>query len=243
MRARYRSAGLTPHQHGWKDAGWTVPRLQLFLHNSSRKGTLYCTPLVFLLALSATHGANMGSMELGSCYLWGNLIRCLDGERDHDVGKQGGRLRGGGLGPLAANRGDKCRASYVCISFLRAVVVVLVVSVIILIHFVVVIFSLCMMLNRCFWCFSQVYSTRLHAYVEEGWAGFSQLVYGWRGFQVWGIRLGMGSISLFFTGSWCVCVVCVCVRTRTHTACGVLGCEPGCRDETPGETGRNLDVL
>jgi len=35
----------------------------------------------------------------------------------------------------------------------------------------------------------------------------------------------------------------VSVRTRTHTACGVLGCEPGCRDETPGEPGRNPDVL
>jgi len=44
--------------------------------------------------------------------------------------------------PLAANGGEKCRTIYICISFLRAVVVVLVVSVIILIHFVVVIFSL-----------------------------------------------------------------------------------------------------
>jgi len=29
MRARYRSAGLTPHQRGWTDAGWTVSQLQL----------------------------------------------------------------------------------------------------------------------------------------------------------------------------------------------------------------------
>jgi len=29
MRARYRSAGLTPHQRGWTDAGWTVSRLQV----------------------------------------------------------------------------------------------------------------------------------------------------------------------------------------------------------------------
>ena len=29
MCARYRSAGLTPHQRGWMDAGWTVSRLQL----------------------------------------------------------------------------------------------------------------------------------------------------------------------------------------------------------------------
>ena len=32
-------------------------------------------------------------------------------------------------------------------------------------------------------------------------------------------------------------------RTHTHTVCGVLGCEPVCRDETPGEPGRNPDVL
>ena len=63
------------------------------------------------------------------------------------VGKEGGRLWGGGIRgsltcPLAANGGEKCRTNYVCFSFLSAVVIVLVVSVIILIHFVVVIFSL-----------------------------------------------------------------------------------------------------
>jgi len=54
MRAHYRSAGLTLHQRGWTDAGWTVSRLQLcngplqmrlLLHESSRKSTLYCTQL------------------------------------------------------------------------------------------------------------------------------------------------------------------------------------------------------
>ena len=30
---------------------------------------------------------------------------------------------------------------------------------------------------------------------------------------------------------------------HTHTACGVFRCEPRCRDETPGEPGRNPDVL
>jgi len=38
-----------------------------------------------------------------------------------------------------------------------------------------------------------------------------------------------------------VYVVCVCVYAHTHTACGALECEPG--DETPGEPGRNPDVL
>ena len=60
------------------------------------------------------------------------------------VGKEEERLWGEGFResstcPLAADGEEKCRIIYICISFLRAVVVVLVVSVIILIHFVVVI--------------------------------------------------------------------------------------------------------
>jgi len=77
-------------------------------------------------------------------------------------------------------------------------------------------FCVCM-LNRCFRRYSQVFQTPLHAYVEEGWARFFQLVYGWRLFPKWGIRLGDGCVSPFFTAVWCVCVVCVCVRTHTHT--------------------------
>ena len=45
--------------------------------------------------------------------------------------------------PLAADGGEKCRTIYICISFLRAVLVMLFISVIILIHLVVVIISLC----------------------------------------------------------------------------------------------------
>jgi len=67
------------------------------------------------------------------------------------------RIRGSSTCPLAADGGEKCRTIYVCTIFLRAAVVVLVVSVIILIHFVVVIFSLRSMLNRCFWRYSQVF--------------------------------------------------------------------------------------
>ena len=52
--------------------------------------------------------------------------------------------------PLAADGGEKCRTIYVGISFLSAVVVVLVVSVIILIHFVMVIFSLRMHVQQVF---------------------------------------------------------------------------------------------
>jgi len=44
-----------------------------------------------------------------------------------------------------------------------------------------------------------------------------------------------------------VYVLCVCVYAHAHTlavtACVVLGCEPRCWDETPGEPGRNSDVL
>ena len=101
-------------------------------------------------------------------------IRCLEGERDHDVGqqnrtmscsrvgKEGGRLCGGGFRgsstcPLAADGGEKCRTIYICIGFLRAVVVVLVVSVIISIHLWWS-SSLCVcMLNRCFRRYSQVF--------------------------------------------------------------------------------------
>ena len=136
------------------------------MHDSSRKNTLYSTPLVFLLPLSATHGAIMGYMELGSCYLWiadplsGRRpgSRCGTAEKNHELflgweGERkvvGWRIRGSLTCPLAADRGEKCRAIYVCISFLRAVVVVLVVSVIILVHFVVVIFSLRMHAQQVF---------------------------------------------------------------------------------------------
>ena len=43
----------------------------------------------------------------------------------------GGGFRGSSTCPLAADGGEKCRTIYICISFLRAVVVVLVVPVII----------------------------------------------------------------------------------------------------------------
>jgi len=62
----------------------------------------------------------------------------------------GWRIRGSSTCPLAADGGEKCRTIYVCISFLRSVVVVLVISVIILIDFVVVIFSLCMYAQQLF---------------------------------------------------------------------------------------------
>jgi len=71
------------------------------------------------------------------------------------VGKEEERLWGEGFResstcPLAADGGEKCRTIYICISFLRTVMVVLVVSNSILIHFVVKIFSLCMYAQQVF---------------------------------------------------------------------------------------------
>ena len=89
------------------------------------------------------------------------------------VGKEGGRLWGGGFRgsstcPLAADKGEKCRIIYICISFLRAVIVVLVVSVIILIfcggHLLfayVCSTGVFGAIHRCFKHYS------MHAYVEE----------------------------------------------------------------------------
>ena len=42
--------------------------MQLFLHDSSRNGTLSSTPLYSSCLFAATHGANMGYMELESCF-------------------------------------------------------------------------------------------------------------------------------------------------------------------------------
>jgi len=92
---------------------------------------------------------------------------CGTAEKNHELflGWEGGRevagwrIRGSSTCLLAADRGEKCRAIYVCISFLRAVVVVLVVSVIILIHFVVVIFSLRMHAQQ---VFSALFTGVLH---------------------------------------------------------------------------------
>jgi len=114
--------------------------------------------------------------------------------------------------------------------FLCSVVFVLVFAVIILIHLVVVIFS------------SHTYAQHVILVLLTGGlntiacicrrgeeAGFSELVYGWHSIAAWGICLGEGGASPFFTGCGCVCVVSVCVRAHTHSACEVLGCHPRCR--------------
>jgi len=121
------------------------------------------------------------------------------------VGKEGGRLWGGGFRgsstcPLAADGGGKYRIIYICISFLRAVAVELVVSLIILIHFVVVIFSLCMYAQQVFSAlFTGVLSTIAcvcRRGVSGGFPAGLLLAF------VSSVRdsLANGSVSPFFTG-------------------------------------------
>jgi len=50
-------------------------------------------------------------------------------------------------------------------------------------------------------------------------------------------------VSPHFSQGVDVYVVCVCVYAHAHPAYGVLGSEPRCWDETPGEPRRNPDVL
>jgi len=74
----------------------------------------------------------------------------------------------------------------------------------------------------------------LHAYVEEEWAGFFQLVYGWRLFPVCGIRWAM-EVSLHFLQGVDVYVLCVCVYAHTHTL------HVGYSDVSPGVGKRHLE--
>ena len=112
----------------------------------------------------------------------------------------GGGFRGSSTCPLAADGGEKCRIIYICISFLRAVVVVLVVSVIILIHFVVVIFSLRMYAQQVFSAlFTGVLNT-IACVCRRGVSGVFPAGL-WLAF-VSSVRdsLDDGSVSPFFTG-------------------------------------------
>ena len=112
----------------------------------------------------------------------------------------GWRIRGSSTCPLSANRGEKCRAIYFCMSFWCAVVVVLVVSVIILIHFVVVIFSLRMYAQQVFLAlFTGVLNT-IACVCRRGVSGVFPAGL-WLAF-VSSVRdsLDDGSVSPFFTG-------------------------------------------
>jgi len=102
--------------------------------------------------------------------------------------------------PLAADGGEKCRTIYVCTSFLRAVLVMLVISVIILIHLVVVIVSLCTYAQQ---VFSALFTGVLNNVACVCTRGVSwvfpaglRLVFVSRVSD----SLGNGSVSPFFTG-------------------------------------------
>jgi len=92
----------------------------------------------------------------------------------------GWRIRRSSTCPLAADGGEKCRTIYVCISFLRAIVFVLVVSVNILIHFVMVIFSLRMYAQQVFSALFMGVLKPIACECRRGVSGDFQLVYGWR---------------------------------------------------------------
>jgi len=121
------------------------------------------------------------------------------------VGKEGGRLWGGGFRgrstcPLVVDGGEKCRIIYICISFLRAIIIVFVVSVIIFIHFVVVIFSLRMYAQQ---VFSAVFTGVLNTIACICRRGVNRVFpAGLRLVFVSSVRdsLGDGSVSPFFTG-------------------------------------------
>jgi len=133
----------------------------------------------------------------------------------------GWRIRGSSTCPLSANRGEKCRAIYFCMSFWCAVVVVLVVSVIILIHFVVVIFSLRMYAQQVFLAlFTGVLNT-IACVCRRGVIGCFPA----------GLRLAFVSsvmdsfghgkcLPIFFRGLMCMCCVCECTHTHTHCMWG-----------------------
>ena len=133
----------------------------------------------------------------------------------------GWRIGGSSTCPLAADRGEKCRAIYVCISFLRAVVIALVVSVIILIHFVVVIFSLRMHAQQVFSALFTGVLNNIACIRRRGVSG---------GFPA-GLQLLLVSsvkasfrhgkcLPHFYRGLMCMCCVCVCTHTHTHCMWG-----------------------
>ena len=90
----------------------------------------------------------------------------------------GWRIRGSSTCPLDANGGEKCRTIYICISFLRAVVVELVVAVILLI--LVVIFFLRMYVQQVFSALFMGVLKPIACECRRGVSGDFQLVYGWR---------------------------------------------------------------
>jgi len=147
------------------------------------------------------------------------LFLCWEGGRE----VVGWRIRGSSTCLLAADGGEKCRTIYVCISFLRAVVVVLVVSVIILIHFVVVIFSLRMYAQQ---VFSALFTGVLNTIACVRRICVSGIFpAGLRLVFVSSVRDSLGRwkcLPIFYRGLMCTCCVCVCTHPHTHCMFGTL---------------------
>ena len=121
------------------------------------------------------------------------------------VGKEEGRLWGGGSResstcPLAADGGEKCRTIYICISFLRTVMVVLVVSNSILIHFVVKFFSLCMYAQQVFLALFKGVLNTVACVRTRGVSGVFPAGVLLEFVSRVRDSLGDGSVSPFFTG-------------------------------------------
>jgi len=131
------------------------------------------------------HGARVMLSEGSAVWKQRGIMMCDSKKRTMTcswVRKEGGRLWGGGLGGarrarLLPTEGRSagpstfasvfCAPSSSCLSFQSLFWFILWWS-----------SSLCVcMLNLCVRRYSHVFETPLHAYVEEGWAGFFQLVY------------------------------------------------------------------
>ena len=135
----------------------------------------------------------------------------------------GWRIGGAQGACLLPTEGRSAGPSNVCISFLRAVVVVLVVSVIVLIHFVVVIFFPCMCAQH---VFSALFTGVLNTIVcvcRRAVSGFFPA--GLRLALVFSVRdsFGRGKCPpIFERGLMFMCCMCVCTHTPTHCMWGTL---------------------
>jgi len=211
--------------------------MQLLLHDSSRKGTFilhHCIPPGSFRYARAI----MGYMELGSRYLWGQRIICLEGERDHDVGQQkrtmscsrvgkeggrlwGGELRGSWRARLLPTEGRSAGPSTFASVFWAP-------------------WSSCLLFQSSFWFILWWSSSLLRMYAHQVFLALFTGVLntiacvcrrGVSGIFPAGLRLAFVSsvrdsfgqwkcLPIFYRGLMCMCCVCVCMHTHTHCMWG-----------------------
>jgi len=239
MRARCRSAGLTLHQREWTDAAGRYHGCNCVIDQCKcscfyttlrerARCILHHCSLSYARDQHGLHGARIMLSVRIEDPLPGRRAGswCGTAQKNHELflGWEGGRkvvgwrIRGSSTCPIAADRGEKCRTIYFCMSFLRAVVVVLVVWIIVLIHFVMANFFLHMYAQQ---MFSALYTGVLNTIacvskkgVSEGFPAVLQLA------VVSNVRDSVGRgkcLHFFYRGLMCMC--CVCVRTHPHTHC------------------------